>query len=89
MHEAQLILILLPFRYDPAAITTVNGVSYNCRALKAGKLIPWQALQITMSQKSTHGLDYQSGHMTTWNKFCFTGGYIEVNVSLPGVTDVT
>ena len=42
-----------------------------------------------MSQKETHGLDYQSGHMTTWNKFCFTGGYLEVNVSLPGVTDVT
>ncbi|EJD00931.1 beta-glucan synthesis-associated [Fomitiporia mediterranea MF3/22] len=47
------------------------------------------ALQITMSQKNTHDLNYQSGHMTSWNKFCFTGGYIEVNVSLPGLTDVT
>jgi hypothetical protein len=24
----------------------------------------------------------------SWNKFCFTGGYIEVSVSLPGVTDI-
>ena len=42
-----------------------------------------------MSQKEQHDLDYMSGMMTSWNKFCFTGGYIEVNVSLPGVTDVT
>ena len=24
----------------------------------------------------------------SWNKFCFTGGYVEVSVSLPGVNDV-
>lgn len=42
-----------------------------------------------MSQKETHDLSYQSGMLTSWNKFCFTGGYIEVNVSLPGVNDVT
>ncbi|KAH8113341.1 beta-glucan synthesis-associated [Phellopilus nigrolimitatus] len=46
------------------------------------------ALQITMSQKAEHNLNYQSGMMTSWNKFCFTGGYIEVNASLPGVTNV-
>jgi len=26
--------------------------------------------------------------MSTWNKFCFTGGYIETNVSLPGLNNV-
>ncbi|PAV20766.1 glycoside hydrolase family 16 [Pyrrhoderma noxium] len=46
-------------------------------------------LKITMSKKDTHDLSYQSGHISSWNKFCFTGGYIEVNVSLPGVTDIT
>ncbi|PAV24064.1 beta-glucan synthesis-associated [Pyrrhoderma noxium] len=46
-------------------------------------------LQITMSKKDTHELQYQSGQMTSWNKFCFTGGYIEVNVSLPGFSDVS
>ena len=26
--------------------------------------------------------------MQTWNRFCFTGGYIEASVSLPGRSDV-
>jgi len=27
---------------------------------------------------------YQSGMVTTWNKFCFTSGMIEISVQLPG-----
>ncbi|KAF8634470.1 hypothetical protein AX15_000911 [Amanita polypyramis BW_CC] len=46
------------------------------------------ALEITLSQKQTHGLNYQSGMITTWNKFCFTGGLIEASVSLPGINNV-
>ncbi|KAI0068616.1 glycoside hydrolase family 16 protein, partial [Artomyces pyxidatus] len=42
-------------------------------------------LVITLSQKETHGLDYQGGMM---NKFCFTGGYIETSVKLPGLNNV-
>ncbi|KAI0720307.1 beta-glucan synthesis-associated protein-domain-containing protein [Cerioporus squamosus] len=45
-------------------------------------------LVITLSQKETHNLHYQGGMMSTWNKFCFTGGYIETNVSLPGVSNI-
>ena len=26
--------------------------------------------------------------MSSWNKFCFTGGYIEANVTLPGVNNI-
>lgn len=26
--------------------------------------------------------------MTSWNKFCFTGGILEASVSLPGATNV-
>jgi beta-glucan synthesis-associated protein KRE6 len=26
--------------------------------------------------------------MSTWNKFCFTGGYIEASVQLPGVSNI-
>ncbi|KAF9514683.1 glycoside hydrolase family 16 protein [Hydnum rufescens UP504] len=36
------------------------------------------ALQITLSKQDTHGLQYQGGMLQSWNKFCFTGGYIEV-----------
>lgn len=49
---------------------------------KDGKLV------ITMSNTPSHNLSYMSGMMTTWNKFCFTGGYIETAVSLPGVDNV-
>ncbi|KAG6821346.1 hypothetical protein H0H93_014143 [Arthromyces matolae] len=46
------------------------------------------ALEITLSRKDTHGLEYESGMMTTWNKFCFTGGLIEASVTLPGANNV-
>ncbi|KAF8309237.1 beta-glucan synthesis-associated [Clavulina sp. PMI_390] len=42
------------------------------------------SLIIQLSQEENHGLDYKSGHLTSWNKLCLTGGYVEVNVSLPG-----
>ncbi|KAG5715641.1 Beta-glucan synthesis-associated protein SKN1 [Termitomyces sp. T112] len=46
------------------------------------------ALEITLSQKETHGLHYEGGMMTTWNKFCFTGGLIEASVILPGANNI-
>ncbi|KAG9037321.1 hypothetical protein FRB95_005960 [Tulasnella sp. JGI-2019a] len=46
------------------------------------------ALRITLSATPTRGLDYQGGMMQTWNKFCFTGGYIETSVVLPGLSSV-
>jgi len=45
-------------------------------------------LEITLSQKQTHGLEFQGGMVTTWNKFCFTGGLIEASVMLPGANNV-
>ncbi|KAH8919257.1 glycoside hydrolase family 16 protein [Atractiella rhizophila] len=41
-------------------------------------------LEITMTEEPQSGLNWKSGMLQSWNKFCFTGGYIEVNVSLPG-----
>jgi beta-glucan synthesis-associated protein KRE6 len=46
------------------------------------------ALEVTLSRKKTHGLDYEGGLMTSWNKFCFTGGLIETSVSLPGTNNI-
>ncbi|EMD40941.1 glycoside hydrolase family 16 protein [Gelatoporia subvermispora B] len=46
------------------------------------------SLVITLSEKQTHNLNYQGGLLSTWNKFCFTGGYIEANVSLPGLNNI-
>ncbi|KAL8287312.1 hypothetical protein RQP46_003764 [Phenoliferia psychrophenolica] len=42
------------------------------------------SLQITLSEEPIHGLNFRSGMLQSWNKFCFTGGYVEVNLSLPG-----
>lgn len=46
------------------------------------------SLVITLSKKANHELDYQGGMMSTWNKFCFTGGLIEAAVVLPGANNV-
>ncbi|KAF7295651.1 GH16 domain-containing protein [Mycena indigotica] len=61
--------------YDPAAVTTRGG-----------------ALEINLTHfddiSLNHNLEYRSGMMSTWNKFCFTGGLILANVMLPGTTNV-
>ncbi|CAG8765327.1 27285_t:CDS:2 [Dentiscutata erythropus] len=41
-------------------------------------------LQITITNEIIHGLNYTSGMLQSWNKFCFQGGILEVSVSLPG-----
>ena len=45
-------------------------------------------LEITLSEKQTHDLNYQGGMLSTWNKFCFTGGLIETSVMLPGMNNI-
>ncbi|KAJ3715052.1 glycoside hydrolase family 16 protein [Lentinula raphanica] len=46
------------------------------------------SLMITLSKKVNHGLNYQGGMMSTWNKFCFTGGLVLADVNLPGANNV-
>ena len=46
------------------------------------------ALVITLSNEESHNLNYTSGMLSSWNKFCFTGGIIVANVSLPGANNV-
>ncbi|KAK4685737.1 beta-glucan synthesis-associated protein KRE6, partial [Tremellales sp. Uapishka_1] len=46
------------------------------------------ALTITLNKTRVHDLNYQGGMMNTWNRFCFTGGYVEAAVSLPGTHTV-
>lgn len=46
------------------------------------------SLVITYEEKQTHNLSYQGGMMSTWNKFCFTGGHVEASVMLPGINNV-
>lgn len=57
--------------YDPAQVSTRDGY-----------------LSIVMEQvgdvTANHGLAYKSGMLQTWNKFCFSSGYVEVSVTMPG-----
>lgn len=57
--------------YDPGQVVTKDG-----------------HLQITMEQVTdinrNHQLQYKSGMLQSWNKFCFSSGYIEVSMTLPG-----
>lgn len=45
-------------------------------------------LVITLSEHEIHDLDYMGGFMSTWNKLCFQGGYIEASIVLPGESTV-
>ena len=46
------------------------------------------SLEITLSKKANHNLNFTGGMMSTWNKFCFTGGLVEARVMLPGFNNV-
>jgi beta-glucan synthesis-associated protein KRE6 len=47
------------------------------------------SLHVRIDNVATNGMPYRSGMLQSWNKFCFTGGYIEVAASLPGPNDET
>ncbi|CAE6443354.1 hypothetical protein ACGC1H_006125 [Rhizoctonia solani] len=45
-------------------------------------------LNITLAKENWRGMEYKGGMLTSWNKFCFTGGYFVANISLPGSSKV-
>jgi beta-glucanase (GH16 family) len=65
-------------------VQTNNMEWYDPAAIttKGGKL------HITLRKKETHGLKYEGGLMSSWNKFCFTGGILEAAVTLPGTNNI-
>lgn len=46
-------------------------------------------LVITVDNTPLNGLQYRSGMLQSWNKFCFTTGYIEARLLLPGTADIS
>ncbi|KAG2489210.1 hypothetical protein HYH03_012234 [Edaphochlamys debaryana] len=68
------------------AVFLNKGVS-----ISNGKLVLTATNERNKAPVSTHGGDFLSGEMPYtsgavqgWNKFCFTGGYMEVSVKMPG-----
>ncbi|KAF8320967.1 glycoside hydrolase family 16 protein [Cantharellus anzutake] len=47
------------------------------------------ALVIVIEDQESHGRIFKSGMIQSWNKFCFTTGYMEVSVIFPGAPDVS
>jgi len=47
------------------------------------------SLVITLSQHPLHNLFFRGGMLTSWNKFCFTGGKLEARLILPGRNNVS
>jgi beta-glucanase (GH16 family) len=46
------------------------------------------ALDPRADASDSFAFSYVGGLLTTWNKFCFTSGYIETAVRLPGRSDI-
>lgn len=46
------------------------------------------SLRITLDQVQTNNLNFRGGFLSSWNKFCFTGGYLVASVQLPGAARV-
>ncbi|KAK4702195.1 beta-glucan synthesis-associated protein KRE6, partial [Phenoliferia sp. Uapishka_3] len=46
-------------------------------------------LVLSITEEPIHDLNFRSGMLQSWNKFCFTGGYIEVNLMLPGSPSIS
>ncbi|KAF8878855.1 beta-glucan synthesis-associated protein-domain-containing protein [Infundibulicybe gibba] len=71
--------------YDPQQVSTRNGslviTMDSANTLQSG-LTSGSTAPFTVDQN--HNLTYRSGMLQSWNKFCFTSGYIEVSMTLPG-----
>lgn len=64
---------------------TKNYEWYHPSAITTGN----GSLIITLSQHPMHNLFFRGGMLTTWNKFCFTGGKLEARLILPGRNNVS
>ncbi|KAJ7087387.1 beta-glucan synthesis-associated [Mycena crocata] len=71
--------------YDPSQVVTREGhlviTMDSTSTLQSGQSMGSTA-PFTIDQN--HNQTYRSGMLQSWNKFCFTRGYIEVAVVLPG-----
>ncbi|CAE6504732.1 unnamed protein product [Rhizoctonia solani] len=46
------------------------------------------SLHIELVKKNYHDMNFTGGMLSTWNKFCFTEGYVEASISLPGTSNI-
>ena len=71
--------------YDPSQVRTFDGnlvITMDSADVQQANLTKGSTAPFTTEQN--HNLTYRSGMLQSWNKFCFTTGYVEVSVSMPG-----
>ncbi|KAF8625530.1 hypothetical protein AX15_005334 [Amanita polypyramis BW_CC] len=76
--------------YDPMQVTTRGGalvITMDSADTTQAGLTPNSTAPFTPA--NNHNLNYRSGMLQSWNKFCFTAGYIEVAVTFPGPNENT
>lgn len=73
-----LLVVLTSFASQNRATTDLEWYDPDAVTTENGSLV------ITLSEEPSHNLNFRSGMLQSWNKFCFQGGYIEFGVSLPG-----
>lgn len=66
--------------YNSSHVTTKDGKMSIQTTRQDSNWVEYDA----QGQEFFFGRDYQSAMVTTWNKFCFTSGMIEISVQLPG-----
>jgi beta-glucanase (GH16 family) len=76
--------------YDPGQVTTEDGAMVITMDNLYPNIDPNSVEDTSLfDQTVNHGLQFRSGMVQTWNKFCFTTGYIEVSVIFPGPNENT
>ncbi|KAJ6527706.1 beta-glucan synthesis-associated protein-domain-containing protein [Mycena capillaripes] len=71
--------------YDPSQIVTRDGhlvITMDSTSTTQSGQTNGSTAPFTVDEN--HGQTYRSGMLQSWNKFCFTRGYIEVAIVLPG-----
>ena len=67
--------------YDENAVRTNNGV---LTITPKAKSVTFDALNDDTKKYHKKTKHFTSGMIQSWNKFCFTGGIVEVRAKLPG-----
>ncbi len=60
-------------------VTTRNGSLVITTSSNHSYWTEWNGFENAINQKN-----YTSGMLQSWNKFCFTGGLLEMSIKLPG-----
>jgi len=71
--------------YNHSNIGTNNGV---LNITTTSEHTKWRGWNPYKKHYETLEKEFRSGMISSWNKFCFTGGIIEVTAQLPGYSDI-